>query len=281
MPNSEYERIGKIHKQRFEEIGVDGIIIYDLQDEKSRNSSERIFDFVQTLDPQKYYEDFLHTSIEPIIYKAVSKYDTATFYDFLQKEKDYIYVFVGSSSSKVVPKLTLDEAYRLTKNSNFNSVLGGICIPERHVIKKDEHIRMIEKSKNGCKFFISQAIYNVENAKKFIDDYAQTNFANIPIIFTFIPCGSKKTLDFIKWLGIFVEDRFEKKLIDSNDMIQTSINLSLEFFNFIYKYSLSKGISVGANVESISKQRDEIQASLTLLDEIKKIIKRASYSYRS
>ena len=43
-------------------------------------------------------------------------------------------------------------------------------------------------------------------------------------------------------------------------------------FDFIYKYALAKGVNVGANVESVSTRRVEIEASLSLLKEIKKII---------
>ena len=122
------------------------------------------------------------------------------------------------------------------------------------------------------RIFISQAVYNAENAKNFIDDYAKMGIKKVPIIFTFTPCGNIKTLEFMKWLGISVPSFLENRLKNSVDILQSSVSLSAEMFDFLYKYGLAKGVSVGANVESIGTRKAEIEASLELLAKIKKII---------
>lgn len=278
IDESEKQRIAGIWKERVESIGVDGIVLYDLQDESDRNNTERTFEFLQTLSPEIYYQNYLKTSVPAIIYKAVSKYERGELKAYLNGLKSgAISVFVGVSSKDTPVKTSLDEAYEIANKTG--AFFGGICIPERHAKKHDEHLRVAKKIENGCEFFITQAVYNLENAKNFIDDYAKMPCKKAPIIFTFTPCGSEKTLEFIKWLGISVPQSYENMLKSSNDILNTSVDLSLELFNFLYKYAANKGISVGANVESISTRKVEILAALNLLDGIKKIIKTSPYSY--
>lgn len=278
IEESEKIRISKIWKQRVESIGVDGIVIYDLQDETDRNNNERPFEFIKTLSPEIYYKHYLKTDVEAIIYKAVAKYEQKELDEYIKNLDDSsISVFVGASSKNAVVKTTLDDAYKIALKNNL--FFGGICIPERHTKKQDEHLRVIKKSQSGCRFFITQAVYDLEKAKKFIDDYASTNSTKMPIIFTFTPCGSEKTLEFMKWLGICIPKSYEEMLKNSGDILNESVNLSLELFNFLYKYARYKDISVGANIESVSTRKVEIEASLKLLDGIKHIIKTSDYSY--
>ena len=48
-------------------------------------------------------------------------------------------------------------------------------------------------------------------------------------------------------------------------------------FEFLYKYGRDKGICVGANIESKSKRKLEIAASIELLRDVKNIIKQAVF----
>lgn len=43
-------------------------------------------------------------------------------------------------------------------------------------------------------------------------------------------------------------------------------------FEFIYRYAKNKGVVVGLNVESISTRKVEIEASIKLLQDIKRSI---------
>lgn len=265
-----------IQNNRISSINPDGIVIYDLQDESDRTDAKRTFEFIKTIDPEIYYDKFLKSQIPAVIYRAVGKYTKDEFNKILQKNrsKDILSVFVGASSTKQSINLKLSEAYRVKKEIAPKLTLGGICIPERHAIKQNEHLKVASKISNGCEFFITQAVYNVENAKNFIDDYANLQVKKVPIIFTFTPCGSLATLEFMKWLGISVLPFLENRLKNSVDILESSVSLSIEMFEFLYKYSHAKGVSIGANVESISTRKVEIEASLRLLNEIKKIVNR-------
>lgn len=267
----EISQIADKYKARVSSSNIDGFVIYDLQDESNRNQSERTFEFFSTLNPELYHQKFL-SEFEAILYKVVGKCDESEFLNYLSNlPANSINVFVGASSKKDATKLSLKQAYKMS--SKFDLTLGGICIPERHHIKDDEQLRVARKSIDGCQFFITQAIYDIQRAKKFIDDYAKLNIQKCPIIVTLTPCGSQKTLDFMRWLGIYIDSEIENKIISSHDPLEKSVNLSIDIFEFLYKYAKNKGITIGANIESISKRKVEIDASIKLLNSVRQILK--------
>ncbi|MEE3704222.1 methylenetetrahydrofolate reductase [Campylobacter sp. CX2-8023-23] len=262
--------------QRLEGIKIDGLVIYDLQDESSRNSDNRTFEFVRTINPEIYAKDYLQNRYESVIYKAVGNYDKREFRDFLLSHSNAISVFVGASSASDTPRLTLNEAYKMKREIANTLTLGGICIPERHMKKNNEDLRVASKRVKGCEFFITQAVYDIETAKKFLDDFAALGIKNTPIIFTFTPCGNEKTFEFMQWLGISISELSKRRIFNSSDALENSVKLSLDMFEFLYKYGLTKGVSVGANVESISTRKVEIEASIKLLKGIISIIEKDS-----
>src|SRR5947209_7560209 len=59
-------------------LGLDGLILYDIDDEAERNPTERPFPFLPTLDPADYLAEHLAGWQTPVIvYRAVSKYAPA------------------------------------------------------------------------------------------------------------------------------------------------------------------------------------------------------------
>ena len=119
----------------------------------------------------------------------------------------HISVFVGTPRGQSHhPGLPLAEAYAYTHSAS-NLVLGGIAIAERHVAKEDEHHRMLAKQDQGCRFFITQSVYDAGSTKSLLSDYAlslrTSGRSPIPVVLTFSPCGSvPQALEFMKWLGI-------------------------------------------------------------------------------
>ena len=265
LSHSEAMEIAQRQLQRLEGIKIDGLVIYDLQDESNRNSQNRTFEFVRTIKPEIYAKDYLQNRYEAVIYKAVGNYDESEFREFLLTHNEAVSVFVGASSANDTPRLSLNDAYKMKKEIASDITLGGICIPERHIKKHDEDLRVASKRVKGCEFFITQAVYDIETAKRFLDDFSALGIKNTPIIFTFTPCGNKKTFEFMQWLGISVSELSQHRIFDSDDALDNSVKLSLDMFEFLYKYGLAKGVSVGANVESISTRKVEIEASIKLL----------------
>ena len=144
--------------------------------------------------------------------------------------------------------------------------------------KGDEHLRIVRKMNSGCTFFVSQATYNIESTKNMLSDYyyysTSNNIEMVPILINLAPCGSQKTLEFMKWLGISIPKWLENELLHSNDILDKSINLSKEIFKELFEFGLEKNIPVGCSIESVSTRKVEIDASIHLVKEIKSFIDR-------
>ena len=159
------------------------------------------------------------------------------------------------------------EAYALARAAP-NLVLGGIAMAERHVAKVDEHQRMLAKQDAGCRFFITQSVYDAASTKSLLSDYAlsleSSGRSPAPVVLTFSPCGSLRTLEFMKWLGISFPRWLENELRHSADTLERSIDLCQNVFNDVQEYARKKRLPIGINVESISIRKAEVDASVEL-----------------
>jgi len=276
--SSKVAAIAKKQADRIRQLPVDGLILYDIHDEKDRNDQERTFPYLETIDPKEYAQVHLgDLDLPKVIYRCVGKYSKETFKNWLKEEETgSLSVFVGAASSQSKPDLPLGQAYNLYKDHGQHITLGGVCIPERHHKKSDEHLRLLSKQARGCQFFISQAVYNLEEAKNFLSDYYyhcyQVKEEMVPIIFTLSPCGSKKTLDFLKWLGISISKWLENDILNSRNSVMTSVDILCRNFQDLWTFAQSKGIPIGCNIESIATSRKEIDASVILAEKISKIM---------
>lgn len=270
------------HIERLKKISVDGLIIYDIQDEAERTDQERPFPFLPTIDPGVYAGQYLKELAMPmIVYRCVGKYSAQELTEWMTSggSKDVFSVFVGAASSRQKVTMKLDDAYALARRAGNNFFLGGVTIPERHMKHHDEHQRIIDKAGRGCRFFVSQAVYNTEASKNFLSDYyyscRQGEIPMVPVLFTLTPCGSLKTLEFMKWLGINVPRWLENELVHSKDILDTSIELLKKQFRELLDFAGPKGIPVGCNIESVSVRKVEIDASIQLVGEIREIMAEA------
>lgn len=277
----EFRTIAAKHMERISTLNIDGLVLYDIQDESDRTDEKRPFPFIKTLNPCEYSKNYLQElKIPRIVYRAVGNYTEKTFSAWLEdtKQSQVHSVFVGAASHEQQNNITLKEAYSIKQKVNDNLCLGGIAIPERHTKKHDEHLRVFSKIDNSCEFFVTQCVYDLEAAKVFLTDYLhysqENNQPMVPIIFTLTPCGSAKTLDFMKWLGINIPNYLEDDLKESGDILHDSLKLSRDIFEELYAFGKKRGIPVGCNVESVAIRKAEIEASIELLDEVHQIIKK-------
>ena len=161
------------------------------------------------------------------------------------------------------------DAYGLVRQHTPDLLLGGIAIAERHARKLDEHERLLAKTEQGCRFFVTQAVYDVASTKSLLSDYAvalrERGEAPVPIILTFSPCGSEKTLAFMKWLGIHFPRWLENDLRLAPDPLASSLTLCESIFAEVWDYARDHGVPLGINVESVSIRKAEIEASLELM----------------
>jgi 5,10-methylenetetrahydrofolate reductase len=168
--------------------------------------------------------------------------------------------------------MSMSDAYKLKAETNSDLLLGGVTIPERHQAKGDEHIRVFNKIAQGCSFFVSQGVYDVNAAKNFLSDYYYYGQAHdiplVPILLTLTPCGSIKTLQFMKWLGISIPRWLENELIRSEDILHKSVDFSEQNWLELKSFADEKGIPIGCNIESVAIRKVEVEASIELLRRI-------------
>ena len=70
------QEIADVTIARLRPLGLDGLILYDIDDETERNPAERPFPFMPTLDPADYLANHFGTWQTPVIvYRAVSRED--------------------------------------------------------------------------------------------------------------------------------------------------------------------------------------------------------------
>ncbi len=278
------EKIAEIsqkHAARIEGLEIDGLILYDIQDEKFRTERERPFPFMQTVEPLHYSTEYLSAVKAPkIVYQCVSKHDAESFRQWLGASvgQDFFSVFVGTASAEQKVNITLNEAYEMRRSVSPGISLGAVAIAERHQQTKDEHLRMFAKMKEGCSYFVSQAVYNLEASKNMLSDFyfgsMERELPLVPVIVTLSPCGSLKTLQFMEWLGISIPRWLENELKHSGDILQKSVDYCLEIFEGLLDFCQEKQIPLGCNIESVAIRREEIDASIELVHAISKMIKR-------
>jgi len=276
--NTETEKVQEIARkqlERLKDLTLDGLVLYDIQDEATRTDQQRPFPYMATLDPYNYSEQYLcDLNIPKIIYRAVGKYTPTELSDFLNASntQKHATVFVGAASKGQEVTLNMSEAYHLKQQTNANLLLGGVTIPERHQSKGDEHLRVFDKIKQGCEFFISQGVYDIDASKNFLSDYyyygKEHGIPLAPVLFTLTPCGSPKTLEFMKWLGISIPRWLENELIHSHDILEKSVEYSAQAYQALLEFAAEKNIPIGCNVESVATRKVEIDASIELLKRI-------------
>lgn len=265
--------------KRIENLPIDALILYDIQDESARTNAERPFPFIKTLLPQDYSNNYLTAlKIPRIIYQSVGKYSGHEFRDFVTNKQNNIdfSVFVGSPSTDQKTTLSLGEAYKIKAANNSDILVGGVTIPERHVTKGDEHLRVIRKIESGCSYFITQCVYSVNNSKDFISDYyyysKEHQMELVPIVFTLTPCGSLKTLDFMKWLGIDIPKWLHNELVHSENILEKSIENCKLIAAELIDFCRPKNIPIGFNIESVAIRKEEIEASIQLVKDIHQML---------
>jgi hypothetical protein len=268
--------IAERQRSQLRSLPVDAVVLYDLQDESSRDPSPRPFAFLPTLDPFGYARDHLgDAGREFVIYRAVANHEEAAFASWLtaadSAPEPAAVTFVGSPAHAQHPRdrLNLRRAYQLYAERCTRLLLGGIGIAERHLQKGDEHLRMLDKQAQGCSFFVSQAVYDLNASGRLLADLASEAEARAlhpaPVLLTVTPCGSEKALQFMKWLGVSFDPVIERRLLGAKDMLAESIAICEQLIVEIAARQRGP-IPLGINVESVSIRRVDIEAAVELVE---------------
>ncbi len=268
-------------QKRLTPLALDGLVLYDIDDESARNPDERPFPFLPTIDPATFRAQNLKDWSTPVVvYRAVGKYEEDDLRGWLEAQDAdrTLTVFVGASSQHKQSATSLVRAQDLWAQRRPDLRLGGVAIPERHTRRGEEHLRLIAKQEAGCSFFVTQVVYDVNAAKNLVSDYRYDCVARglepVPIVFTFSVCGSLKTLEFLGWLGVDVPRWIQNDLRHADDTLRASYDHSLGAARELIGYCRRMGVPFGVNVESVSIRLREIETSVDLAQQLRRELRR-------
>lgn len=276
---SEVEQIARITLSRLESLDLDGLVLYDIDDESDRNPAERPFPYLPTMDAAEFHRKYLHAWTKPsVIYRCVGKYSPAELEGWLGSTETnrMLGVLVGASSGAKPVQTRLSHAYAIRSEVRPEFLVGGVAISERHTQTGREHLRMLSKQANGCDFFISQIVYDVDATKSLLSDYyyscLECGTKPRTVIITLSVCGSLKTLSFLKWLGVNVPRWLENALRKAPDPLAESYDQCLANAQDLVNFCRRLGMPLGFNIESVSNRKIEIDAAMTLAANVRRLL---------
>jgi hypothetical protein len=278
------EKIAEIAEKSLsilQSLDIDALVVYDVQDESARTSEERPFPFSSALDPFEYTSQYLHAlKVPKIIYRPASMFTREELALWLRglNSNGFQPVFVGLPSPDYIPKTSLKEAYEIWRQHYADhSVIGAVTIPERHAVLKDEDVRILDKVSSGVSYFISQCIFNVAYSKKMLEDLViacEKKGQDVPtIVFTLTICGSVKTLHFMEWLGIHIPDDIKEELKASANPAARSVEIATAIATDLITFCKQRSIPFGFNIESVATRKEEVDASIELLNTVGELLK--------
>ncbi|MGH8705086.1 MAG: hypothetical protein ACREUO_06675 [Burkholderiales bacterium] len=268
--------------ERVRALPLDGIVVYDIQDESGRTHVARPFAFTGTIDPRAYARLLAAQSGKPtIVYKCVGELNEDGWQSWLAESgatygMDCLSV-VGRPTSGVRYPLPLARAIRLAAAHPAGFTVGGVVIAERHTVARSEAARLLAKGLEGCDYFISQTVYHAQASGRLLRDYLRdcrgAGAEPARIVLTFSPVGREKTMAFLKWLGVRVPPETASAILGAASPLAKSIEICRDNLRRILDEPAAASLPLGINVESVSINREEIDASVDLFHALDEVLK--------
>jgi 5,10-methylenetetrahydrofolate reductase len=267
--------------ERIQNLDLDGFIVYDVQEEGSRTAEPRPFPYLPTID-SRIYAHLLETMTgkSAIAYKCVAQTPPMDWNTWLQETVEvyglrYLSLVGRASSGESTLGISLPKATEVAVQHPQGFTIGGVVIPERHSPARSESERLIQKTKSGCRFFTSQAVYDPAATIALCRDYAHDceNQGLRPqrILLTFTPCGRPETLRFLHWLGVSIPKRVEEAMLTAPSPLTASLDICIQNLRLILESGAVRDIPLGINVESVSIRKEEIEASVELCSRLRQL----------
>jgi hypothetical protein len=276
---------------RVRDLPLDGFVVYDLQDESARTPVPRPFPFTPTVDSRGYSKLLGElTGRSAVCYKCIGATTHAEWPRWLgETRRDYgleLLTLVGRPSSQRVPSaMMLAQAYSIAGRRESGFTLGGVAIAERHGAGRNESQRLLDKVDLGCRFFVSQTVYHPDATIRMLSDYArlcrERRRTPSRIVLTFAPCGRRRTMDFMKWLGIAIPPETERAILASPTPLAKSIEVCCANLRQILDQDYAAELPLGVNTESVSINKEEIDASVDLFRALKQVLDRHGHALRA
>jgi hypothetical protein len=280
-PESQVESAAARLAERTAPLPLDGLVVYDIQDEAGRTGEARPFPFVGTLDPRSYARLLAERCGRPMIaYKALGLLSEAGWRPWLEQTRNEFGVeflsIVGRPTSGTKYPMPLSRAIRIAAGPATGLTVGGVVIAERHTPQRSEAARLLAKSLEGCSYFISQTVYSPRPTQLLLRDYLRDcrggGIQPRRVVLTFSPCGREKTLGFLRWLGVRVSPETERAIFGAAQPLAKSIEICRDNLRRILDQAYAAVLPLGVNVESVSIHRDEIDASIDLFHALREVL---------
>lgn len=267
--------------ERVAPLPLDGLVVYDVQDEDGRTALPRPFPYLPTTDPRAYARTLRGLLDMPqITYKCIADMTEETWSPWLDEARQEYGVrylsLVGLPTTRGrTSSLPLTQATRIAASHPGAFTIGGVVIAERHGAGRSESARIRRKAADGCHYFISQAVYDADPTIGLLGDYARecAELGTTPrrVILTFAPCGRPKTLDFIRWLGVAIADETAAAILDDPAPLTRSIAICRDNLRAILDHDYARTLPLGLNIESVSIYKEEIDASIELCHTLREV----------
>jgi hypothetical protein len=266
---------------RLAPLPLDGVVVYDIQDEAGRTHLPRPFPFTGTVEPRSYSRTLAQCTGRPAItYKALGTLDEAEWRPWLKQSRDEFGLeflsLVGRPTSGIRYSLPLSRAIRIAAGPATGLTVGGVVIAERHSDTRSESARLLAKSIEGCSYFISQTVYEPQATVRLLRDYLRDcRGAGVDprrIVLTFAPVGREKTMQFLNWLGVNLPQDTAQAILSAPEPLKKSIDLCCGNLRRILDQPYAGHIPLGVNIESVSINRDEIDASVDLFHALVEVL---------
>jgi hypothetical protein len=272
-PQEQVDAAAEKLAQRVAPLALDGIVVYDIQDEAGRTQAPRPFPFVGTVDPRAYAKRLIEvTGKAAVTYKTLGEMTEAQWRAWLEESRErfgtQLLSVVGRPTSGVKYPMSLSSAIRIAARPEAGLSVGGVVIAERHTSERSEAARMLAKGLEGCSYFISQTVYHAAPTQALLRDYLRDcRGAGVEprrVVLTFSPCGREKTLAFLRWLGVSVAPETERAILGAASPLAASLRICRDNLRRVLDEPCARELPLGINVESVSINRDEIDASIDL-----------------
>ena len=254
-------------------LPLDALVVYDIQDETGRTELPRPFPLTATVDPREYAKFF---NVPTIVYKALGNVDEAGWNAWLDASRGLDFLSIVGRPAPGKYALALSRAIRTAAAHAAGYTIGGVVIAERHTAERSESARLLAKGIEGCAYFISQAVYHAPPSERLLADYLRdcrgAGVAPRRVFLTFAPVGREKTLAFLRWLGVNVAPETEREILGAARPLAQSIRICRDNLRRILDGKYADQIPLGVNVESVSINRDEIDASVELFHALGEVL---------
>jgi hypothetical protein len=267
--------------ERVAGLPLDGVVVYDVQDETPRTAEPRPFPFLPTVDVPIYGKLLRQLTGRPVItYKCIANETEETWPAWLDTASErhgvHYLSLVGLSSAKDTRScIQLGRASEIAAAHRAGFVLGGVAIAERHSPERSESRRLIQKAERGVRYFISQAVYDAAPTIAMLTDYvrdtAELGLAPKRIMLDFVPVGRPQTMRFIRWLGIAIPDATAAAILDDAAPLSRSISVCRDILRRILDHPYADQLPLGITVESVSINKAEIGATIELLHTLREV----------